>query len=155
MKVLALLLGVGVLASGCGHSGSSGGSGHAGAAAYSACMRTNGVASFPDPGADGRIQIPGTIDERSPTYQAASRKCRGLAPGGVLTKQAEAQLQQQMLAFAACMRAHGVTQFPDPLLTQGHIEFNDSHIDGQSPTFTRAAAACRDRLSAPYFSKLS
>lgn len=117
-------------------------------------MRTNGVSTFPDPGADGTIQIPATIDERSPTYQAAAQKCRALAPGGVLTKQAEAQLQQQMLAFAACMRAHGVTQFPDPLLTQGHIEFDDSHIDGQSPTFIAAAAACRDKLSPKYLTKL-
>jgi len=79
------------------------------------------------------------------------------SPGGVLTRAAEAQLQRQMLAFAACMRAHGVTQFPDPLLTQGHIVMPEEamqRIDWHSHTFTAAAVACRDRLSAQYFSKL-
>jgi len=120
-------------------------------------MRRNGVSNFPDPGGDGNIQVPSTIDKRSPAFLKAVQECRALDPRGALTEQAVAQLQRQMLAFAACMRAHGVTQFPDPLLTQGHIvmpEGAEQRIDWHSHTFTAAAAACRDKLSVQYFSKL-
>ena len=164
--VLTVLFGLGVLASGCGSAGDQGvaqapngrssTSGSTGSSAYSACMRRNGVSNFPDPGADGIIHVPSTIDKRSPAFQRALLTCRPLAPGRVLTEQQRAQLQRQMLAFAACMRAHGVTRFPDPLLTQGHIVMPESvySIDSHSHTFTAATAACRDKLSPQYFSKL-
>jgi ABC-type phosphate transport system substrate-binding protein len=42
-------------------SGSSSGSGSRDPQAFSACMRAHGVANFPDPGADGTIQIPSSI----------------------------------------------------------------------------------------------
>jgi hypothetical protein len=163
--VFTVLFGLGVLASGCGSSGGEGvaqapngrstTSGSTGGSAYSACMRRNGVSNFPDPGADGIIHMPSAIDKRSPTFQRASLTCRPLAPGRVLTEQERAQLQRQMLAFAACMRAHGV-QFPDPSVMHGHIELPETaqRIDRNSHTFTSAAAACRNKLAPGYFSKL-
>ncbi|MFI7213784.1 hypothetical protein [Micromonospora maritima] len=47
------------------------------------CMRENGVPDFPDPGADGRIQIrPGNggMDPNDPTMKTALEKCRQYAP---------------------------------------------------------------------------
>jgi hypothetical protein len=51
------------------------------------------------------------------------------------------------LKFAACMREHGVKQFPDPdasgrLTIDGVL--NGSSIDADSPEFKRAIAACKD-----------
>jgi hypothetical protein len=47
------------------------------------CMRENGVPNFPDPGADGAIELNGDagFDPDSPTVRAAMEKCRqGDAP---------------------------------------------------------------------------
>ncbi|PZG00807.1 hypothetical protein [Micromonospora endophytica] len=51
--------------------------------AMAKCMRENGVADFPDPAADGRIQIDRDafrFDMDDPTFQAAMEKCRQYAP---------------------------------------------------------------------------
>jgi hypothetical protein len=162
---LAAALGLAVLASGCGGSpgakvaqagttsgssgsGSSGGSGKGDAAAYSACMRGHGVPNFPDPDSSGRIRIPSTIDDRSPTVRAAYRACHSLAPSGGFTGQGDTLQQDQLLAFAKCMRRHGVPAFPDPQVVNGHINIpiTAGQIDPNSPIVTAAAAACQSKL---------
>jgi hypothetical protein len=171
----AALAGLTLVAAGCGGSSgakvaqlgttsgangpsSASASSSAGPTAYSACMRSHGLANFPDPGNDGRINAAG-IDKRSPAFQAAYRACRALDPGGQLNQQTRTQLQRQLpqlLAFAKCMRAHGVHTFPDPdIAPDGHdIEFANPGIDTNSPTFTAAAAACRSKLSRDQASRL-
>jgi hypothetical protein len=66
--------------------------------AYAACMRSPG------------------IDWRSPAVKAAQHACRHLAESAgslsSLSPQQLAQLQEQLLAFASCMRSHGVPAFP-------------------------------------------
>jgi hypothetical protein len=52
-----------------------------------------------------------------------------------------AQAQQETLSFARCMRAHGVSNFPDDLQYQGIPGINPS-----SPAFTSAQTACRRLL---------
>lgn len=48
--------------------------------------------------------------------------------------------------FSACMRKHGVTNFPDPS-SQGVIEIHSGMgIDPRSPTFTSARSACQKLL---------
>jgi hypothetical protein len=164
------LAGFSLLAAGCGGGGSPGVAGVAsstttattttqnGVAAFSRCMRSHGVPTFPDPGSDGSVHAAG-IDKGSPIFQAAYRSCRALDPGAQLGEQTRTQLQRQLpqlLAFAACMRAHGVPAFPDPEITSdGHtIEFANPGIDTNSPTFTAAAAACRGKLSRDQSSRL-
>jgi hypothetical protein len=115
-------------------------------AAYAACMRENGVPSFPDPDSSGRFS---GIDKRSPAVQAAQRACRHLAPGGgSLSPQQDAQLQAQLLAFAACMRTHGVAAFPDPIVANGRVQIPviADQINPNAPTVTAATAACRITL---------
>jgi hypothetical protein len=52
---------------------------------YSACMRENGVPSFPDPkaGSDGGIELnlPRGVDSDSPEFKAAENACRQLGAG--------------------------------------------------------------------------
>jgi hypothetical protein len=47
--------------------------------AFSACMRSHGVPTFPDPDSGGTIHVPESIDDRLPTVQAAYRACHNLA----------------------------------------------------------------------------
>jgi hypothetical protein len=92
--------------------------------AYSACMRKNGVANFPDPDSEGRIRLTFRrtksgqtfgVDSNSATFKKAQQACRTLLPGGgVPDAQAQARELQAMLRFAACMRSRGVPDFPDP-----------------------------------------
>jgi hypothetical protein len=53
----------------------------------------------------------------------------------------------QAMKFAACMRANGVTQFPDPDAS-GALSIdaiaNRTSIDTNSPAFRQAVTACRD-----------
>lgn len=53
---------------------------------FSKCMRDNGIKSFPDPGADGGIQIQnvpgGELDPENPRYQAAEKACEKFQPEG-------------------------------------------------------------------------
>ena len=114
-------------------------------------MRNHGVASFPDPDSNGGIQIPSAIDTGSPAYQAAYRTCRTRVPHDVASEHQKTQMEQQLLAFAKCMRAHGLPTFPDPAATSGAMGFDlgAHHIDPNSPIFTHAQAACGEFPAKP------
>jgi hypothetical protein len=119
--------------------------------AFSVCMRSHGVPTFPDPDSSGRIYVPESIDDRLPTVRAAYRACRSLAPSeGSITGQGDVMRQDQMLAFARCMRSHRVPNFPDPQVVNGHLNIPDTpgQIDPSSPIVTAATAACRSTLGA-------
>jgi hypothetical protein len=164
VRALALVgvTGLTLAASACGGStggsvaqvGTTGGANHPrphGPQAFSACMRSHGVPTFPDPDSGGTIHVPSSIDDRLPTVRAAYRACRKLAPSeGSLTGQGDVLRQDQLLAFAQCMRAHRVPAFPDPQAVNGHIQIPETagEIDPSSPIITTAIAACRSTLGA-------
>jgi hypothetical protein len=106
---------------------------------FAACMRSNGVPSFPDPNAQGAISLSG-LDPNSPALQKAMQTCQKEMPnGGALTPAQQAQQSQQLLEFSACMRSHGLPSFPEPkrdTLTLG------AGIDSNSPQFQAAQKAC-------------
>ena len=88
------------------------------AVAYSACMRAHGVVKYPDPTGTGQIakESPAQLGVSGPRYETAARACQNLAP---VTSQGRAQSEVRqewsgMLAFARCMRAKGVPNWPDP-----------------------------------------
>ncbi|MHB1571966.1 MAG: hypothetical protein ACYC0H_22545 [Solirubrobacteraceae bacterium] len=58
---------------------------HAAALKYAACMRSNGVPDFPDPNAQGQIQINAAgasgLDPSSPQFQKAQTACKSLDNG--------------------------------------------------------------------------
>jgi hypothetical protein len=121
---------------------------------FSACMRKHGVTNFPDPSSGGGISIgPSSgIDPQSPTFQAAQQACQKLLPnGGRPSPQQLAKAQQQMLKFSACMRAHGVKDFPDPTFSGGGIQLkvrvgSGGDLNPNSPTFQAAQRACQGQL---------
>jgi len=116
-------------------------------AKFSACMRKHGEPNFPDPNGQGVVQFGSAdgIDPASSTFQKARSTCQKLLPnGGRPTPQQQAQQQQQLLAFAACMRAHGIKDFPDPSNGGLTIRVNpSSDLDPNNPLFQRAQKACR------------
>ncbi len=146
------LLGLAVLAAGCG--GSKGpdvagsGSSKAQALAYSRCMRSHGVSDFPDPttpaGGGVAFQInggPGSdLSQSSPTFKAANHVCRGLLPGDQQAATMPAPNIAVELTWARCLRSHGVPSFPDPN-DQG--AFDSSKFDPNSPAFRSASNACK------------
>jgi hypothetical protein len=113
--------------------------------AYSACMRNHGVGNFPDPDSNNVMKMEG-VDRNSPTFQAAARACRSLAPTPAPPAQ-QAQEQAQMLAFAKCMRTHGVPTFPDPQIENGVVHMQVAgQIDPNSPIVKAAIEACRSKF---------
>lgn len=121
---------------------------------FSACMRSHGVPNFPDPNGEGGISIgPSSgIDPRSPKFQAAQKVCRKVLPnGGQPTPAQAAKARQSALAFSACMRRHGVKDFPDPQFSGGRVSISihgspGSDLDPSSPVFQAAQKACKGNL---------
>jgi hypothetical protein len=122
---------------------------------YAACMRSNGVPNFPDPDATGTITITTSpsLDPGSPLFQKAEADCRHLLPPGKTLSQAQQQkVKKRLLAFAACMRSHGVPGYPDPTFSNGGVSqgFGRSNgIDPNSPIFQAAQKACRSNQGRP------
>jgi hypothetical protein len=127
-----------------------------------ACMRTHGVPDFPDPGSGkagssgntgntgsgGQITVPpGQIDvdghilsEPSETVAAAYKKCEKYAvpaQGPPVSTAQLARLKAGALAYAKCVRAHGVANFPDPTVETGP----GGHGAGITPPFGTGARA--------------
>lgn len=113
--------------------------------AFSECMRSNGVPSFPDPSGGGRLpkETPQQLGVSSARLQAAQRSCVHLLPNGGSGPD-QAQVQQaraQALVYARCMRSHGVP-LPDPDSTGRIPDPAASGIDQGSPRFEAANQAC-------------
>jgi hypothetical protein len=127
---------------------------------FSACMRSHGVTKFPDPINNGQtlnVQIgPGApVDPSSPQYIHALAACNTLAPGfgGPQAQPITPADKLDYLKAAACVRAHGVTDFPDPTITDGHVKFvMPPGINTNSQKAQAAIATCRKLIPAglPY-----
>jgi hypothetical protein len=162
---LAAAAAVAVLA-GCGsagHGNAGSGPGYSDAVKFSACMRTHGVTNFPDPTPGGggiHIQAGSGVEPFSPSFKAAQHACQKLLPGGgPRTGHPSARDIAQTRRTSVCMRAHGVSQFPDPIFTppsdpqdyglledRGGVIFAVPRtINVQSPVFEAAAKACNFR----------
>jgi len=119
--------------------------------AFSQCMRSNGVPSFPDPQryAGGNVKL--TIHNYgsgTAHFNAALSACNHLLPSGPGGSQETAQqLHKQLedeLSFARCMRSHGVARFPDPT-AQGELSVEmvqAQGIDVHAPAVLRVVQAC-------------
>jgi hypothetical protein len=158
--LLAALIGTVVLA-GCGssHKPSQSAAADPGIE-FATCMRAHGVPNFPDPGGGGGgIQIPigSGVNPAAPAFQQAQKSCRRLLPGGGSGPgQATAQEKQTMVRLAQCMRAHGVSGFPDPISSppSSPVGFSiafgrpgafiavPNTINVQAPAFKQAALKC-------------
>lgn len=154
---LALMIATGAIAAGCGSSSSSpsasAGSKYQQAVRYSECMRTHGVANFPDPSRGGGILVhaggPGGINPASPAFASAQRACAKLGPKGSPGPRGAipTAAKKQALKFSACMRSHGVPGFPDPVFSGNGAKLQLSGgVNPAAPAFRAAQKACGSPL---------
>src|SRR6516225_9430698 len=126
--------------------------------AYSACMRSHGVPKYPDPSSGNELPSglpkadPQQLGVSSSQYQAAQRACAHLLPNGGQMTQAESQRDlRTILAFARCMRSHGVPNWPDPTNGPAGWGFNLVHVHGfdpNSPQIDHKMSGCSQTLPA-------
>lgn len=113
--------------------------------AYAKCMQSHGIKDFPEPNSSGQLAVASgqpLPDTSSPQFQAAAKTCGALNPAGVAPDPAQQALQlQKDIAYAKCMRSHGVTNFPDPDPSTGN-SFNLQGIDVNSSQVQSANTAC-------------
>ena len=161
LGVPAAAAAVALLAAACGGGGDPSGGSHETTyqkeLAFSECMRAHGVGNFPDPGSNGVITMQGSgagakgkgQDQRigGPQMMTANKACRHLLPnGGVPTAAQRQQMANGALKFAECMRAHGVSNFPDPSTSGGGISLGGPGMNMNSPQFQSAQHACQKYL---------
>jgi hypothetical protein len=119
---------------------------------FSACMRSHGLTNFPDPvvhssaGSQSVGIKVNPAETNSPAFKSAQHACQHFMPAPSPAQQAAQQRAhgQHLLAFARCMHAHGVSNFPDPN-AQGDIRremLSAAGVDIQSPAVQHAAYAC-------------
>jgi hypothetical protein len=133
--------------------------------AFSKCMRAHGITNFPDPSGGGGLNIAGTgINPSSPAFKTAQGTCFKLMPGGgPNSHKASEQEIRQATTTAECMRSHGVSGYPDPIISTGlPSSLNQANyssisagggiiiaipksINPQSPVFQKAAKICNAR----------
>lgn len=126
--------------------------------AFAACMRENGVGTFPDPSlsADGSVSF-GTGGGSTPfgdvdnaTAEAAVNACIGelegaaFAPGGSAFDITE--MRDAMVEFAQCMRDNGI-DFDDPILSDvfsdGELQNPFGALDTDDPKIAAVVEECQ------------
>jgi len=166
--VITLMAAAALLTAACSGSPSSTGSGgsltaggsanSSSAVAYSRCVRAHGVPNFPDPDSNGQIPkeavVPALREVGDSRAKAATNACTNLNPAGQESPTLTAREQQDYLRAAACMRSHGITNFPDPTFPGGHVNLPQipSSIDISSTQFAQARQTCEKLIPAglPY-----
>jgi hypothetical protein len=129
--------------------------------AFARCMRADGVPNFPDPqSGGGTIFSTAGINPSAPAFKAAQAKCQKLLPHGGAGPAFSEQSLVEVRKVAVCMRAHGISEFPDPkrastgrlpsvpagiaVITDydgALLEF-PATLNMQSPAYKQAARAC-------------
>ena len=126
----ATVAGISLLAAACGGSTAGAdafapGATYAQTLAFAKCMRANGVPNFPNPDRQGNFNNANpqvqALDDGDSAQRNVLMECRSVLPnaGTGLTLEQIQQIQEQNLRegvkAARCMRAHGITNFPDPM----------------------------------------
>jgi hypothetical protein len=121
---------------------------------FAKCMREHGI-DMPDPEVDeqGRIRVrvgadgPGGARPDPKKMEAAQQACGGLMGGGDGDRQLDPAERDAMVAFAKCMREHGI-DMPDP--TGEGLMLRRDGEDGPDPgseKFQEAEQACDHHLA--------
>jgi hypothetical protein len=117
--------------------------------AYAQCMRAHGVPGFKDPTLKrsalgvGVSQGVSASVAQSPAFNSADHACQKLLPPGSqgpTNQPVTAAQHAQTLKFAACVRAHGVANMPDPA-ANGVFDLPPA-INQNAPTFQSAIRRC-------------
>lgn len=122
---------------------------------YAQCVRTHGVAGFPDPVvADGRLGWRVTGDTNPKQLLANNKSARDacgpildrLPPSAIKRPSFSPQEMRDLLRFAQCMRQHGYPDWPDPR-ADGTFQLPPSvQAEGKSPRRIAAGQACDQYL---------
>jgi hypothetical protein len=154
--LIVAMVGLALLAAGCGGSSNAGASVNSPLLAFSRCMRSHGLANYPDPSAgahNAKSRSAQQLGVSTSRLQAAQRACQHLLPAGVDDQFPPAEVQlllPGMRSFSQCMRSHGVPNWPDPSTSSaGQPGFNLVGIRGlnsDSPQATTAIHECQHLL---------
>jgi hypothetical protein len=87
---------------------------------FAECVRVHGVPHFPDPDTSGSFNF--GVDVSEQVFASAVNACKALEPPGALSSKRSYEQQSAALRFAACVRANGVPDFPDPVNGQPVID---------------------------------
>jgi hypothetical protein len=117
---------------------------------FARCMRQHGI-DLPDPqfSGDNIVQrLPTRTEQNSPKFKAAQPACRQYLPNGGQPSPPTAQERQQAVAFARCMRQHGI-DVPDPKITADGIEYQFPERVRDDPRLKAAERACHQYGALP------
>jgi hypothetical protein len=109
--------------------------------AFAKCMRTNGIANFPDPSADGSYPLSSDIDPTSQAFKDAREKCKQYDATPPKERQTDQWPRDTQLKYAKCMRENGIPTFPDPD-ANGGVQL-PSGVDSQSDVVKKAQQTCQ------------
>lgn len=140
------------------HAGGAGGDRAKSEAALARCLSDRGFRAYVGgSGSSGEnvlrfagVTIPGNVDPSSPQFQAAQRACSKYLPGGgppPLSAAQKAESIRDFTRFAACMRKHGVSSFPDPDSAGIFPLSSIDQLDTRTPTFQSADKACQGLMA--------
>jgi hypothetical protein len=163
LTALALIATVALLSAGCSHGSAQSGAGSSANASsardkavkYSECMRDHGLSAFPDPDSSGQLTLDGvlngsSLDPDSAVFKKAITACKDLQPAGFTgSKSRSTKAQKAALAFARCVRANGVKDFPDPVDGEPLVNTNripSTNDDGGMSALNAAMHKCRNVL---------
>lgn len=127
---------------------------------FARCMRATGVPNFPDPsGSSGEITVRSSgpsntltvngVSVNAPAFRSATAKCQRDLPAGHVSAARFAEISKGALAMARCMRSRGISNFPDPTVSdgpQGLIvtgNLKAARIDITAPAFQHAMKICQ------------
>ncbi len=117
------------------------------------CMRAHGVPNFPDPNSFGGNPVlasPGSdtitiagVPFSGPAFEAAEKRCDPLGLASPRPPIGEHQ-KEQLIAFAECMRRHGLTNWADPIFPRGGgiVQTGESAYNRDDPKVIAAARTC-------------
>jgi hypothetical protein len=109
------------------------------------CARANGMPNLPDLRLDsnGQVSIPEGTPEPPKSVERACLSILERLPASARgdTERPPADIQA-LVAYARCMREHGMADFPDPQ-ADGRFPLPASLRGGKTPSFLRANQACR------------
>jgi hypothetical protein len=136
-----------LLAAGCDGSSNRPSATGNGAVAFSRCMRSRGVPTFPMPDPDSR-GIPGMQVKAFPltVVGLAGLVLAAAGCGGSATRPAASTQTAGAVAFSDCMRAHGVPSLPDPTSAGSIPKESLQQLGVGSARFQAAQDACGSLL---------
>jgi hypothetical protein len=86
----------------------------------------------------------------NPKFNSAQKACSKLIPGGGPGPDSNHPIsvkeQAEYLKAAACIRTHGIPNFPDPTFSGGGVHVSHKGLDLNTPQARKAEEACQSLI---------